>query len=64
MGRVARADALVASAQGAAVMPPDAMIVVFPDHIAPAIVCIVLALIVLVSLCEVIAGKKGKGRRR
>lgn len=45
----------------AAMTPPDAVEIVFPPHVLPAVACIVLALVVLALLCAVIAGEK---RRR
>jgi hypothetical protein len=42
--------------------PPDATIVIFPDHVPEAILCIVLALVVLAILCAWINAEKGPKR--
>ena len=45
-------------------MPPDAIIITFPDHVLPAIACIILALVVLAILCAVIAAEKSLPPRK
>ncbi|MGH7053676.1 MAG: hypothetical protein ACREFK_01580 [Stellaceae bacterium] len=44
-------------------MPPDAAVITFPPHVLPAILCLILALVVLALLCATFACEK-RGKRR